>query len=139
MMNPQRIEDTTQGSLPQDWHCYMSPQGRRYYVNTITNETTWERPNGSPVNLKSPLVKKNSFPAVNGFHSSGSPIHQPESVQVIARKASSDPQRKDIAKMILVKVIIDLAAYAYMLGVTRGSGLKHNGCSDNWPWIILRQ
>uniref|UniRef100_A0A8C1VV75 Growth arrest specific 7 n=1 Tax=Cyprinus carpio TaxID=7962 RepID=A0A8C1VV75_CYPCA len=23
--------------LPRDWKCYMSPQGRRYYVNTISN------------------------------------------------------------------------------------------------------
>ncbi|XP_075435715.1 growth arrest-specific protein 7 isoform X2 [Ascaphus truei] len=66
MMNPHRIEDPSQSSLPQGWQCYMSPQGRRYYVNTCTN--------------------------VNGFHSSGSPGHQPESGHVIIRKPSSDPQ-----------------------------------------------
>ncbi|KAM9296339.1 growth arrest-specific protein 7 [Gastrophryne carolinensis] len=90
MMNPQRIEDSTQATLPQGWQCYMSPQGRRYYVNTATNETTWERPNSSPVSLKSPLVKKTSLPTVNGFHLSGSPHHQPESGHT--RKPSSDPQ-----------------------------------------------
>uniref|UniRef100_A0A8C9XYF0 Growth arrest specific 7 n=1 Tax=Sander lucioperca TaxID=283035 RepID=A0A8C9XYF0_SANLU len=30
--------------LPPQWRCYMSPQGRQYYVNTTSNETTWERP-----------------------------------------------------------------------------------------------
>ncbi|XP_069808924.1 growth arrest-specific protein 7 isoform X1 [Dendropsophus ebraccatus] len=92
MMSPQRIEDSSQGPLPQGWQCYMSPQGRRYYVNTNTNETTWERPNSSPVSIKSPLVKKTSLPTVNGFHPSGSPVHHPESGHVTVRKPSSDPQ-----------------------------------------------
>ncbi|XP_071968882.1 growth arrest-specific protein 7 isoform X5 [Engystomops pustulosus] len=65
-MNPQRIEDSSQSPLPQGWQCYMSPQGRRYYVNSNTN--------------------------VNGFHSSGSPLHHPETGHVIVRKPSSDPQ-----------------------------------------------
>uniref|UniRef100_A0A8D3CNT1 Growth arrest specific 7 n=1 Tax=Scophthalmus maximus TaxID=52904 RepID=A0A8D3CNT1_SCOMX len=34
--------------LPPHWRCYMSPQGRRYYVNTTSNETTWERPSSVP-------------------------------------------------------------------------------------------
>uniref|UniRef100_A0AAQ5XLW4 Growth arrest specific 7 n=1 Tax=Amphiprion ocellaris TaxID=80972 RepID=A0AAQ5XLW4_AMPOC len=38
--------------LPPHWRCYMSPQGRRYYVNTTNN--------------------------VNGFHSGGSPLHHVE-------------------------------------------------------------
>ncbi|XP_073435866.1 growth arrest-specific protein 7 isoform X2 [Dendrobates tinctorius] len=92
MMNPQRIEDTSQGPLPLGWQCYMSPQGRRYYVNTNTNETTWERPNTSPVSMKSPLVKKTSLPQVNGFHPSGSPSHQHDASHVAVRKPSGDPQ-----------------------------------------------
>ncbi|PIO32986.1 hypothetical protein AB205_0126670 [Aquarana catesbeiana] len=36
-MNPQKIEDSSQVPLPPGWQCYMSPQGRRYYVNTVTN------------------------------------------------------------------------------------------------------
>ncbi|XP_063312158.1 growth arrest-specific protein 7 isoform X1 [Pelobates fuscus] len=89
-MNPQRIEDPSHG-LPQGWQSYMSPQGRRYYVNTFTNETTWERPNSSPVSVKSPVVKKSSLPTVNGYHSA-SPAHQTDSGHVTIRKASSEPQ-----------------------------------------------
>ncbi|XP_063312159.1 growth arrest-specific protein 7 isoform X2 [Pelobates fuscus] len=63
-MNPQRIEDPSHG-LPQGWQSYMSPQGRRYYVNTFTN--------------------------VNGYHSA-SPAHQTDSGHVTIRKASSEPQ-----------------------------------------------
>ncbi|XP_040186812.1 growth arrest-specific protein 7 isoform X2 [Rana temporaria] len=91
-MNPQKIEDSSPVPLPPGWQCYMSPQGRRYYVNTVTNETTWERPNSSPVSLKSPLVKKTSLPAVNGFHPSGSPLHHPDSVHISVRKPSGEPQ-----------------------------------------------
>ncbi|XP_077314917.1 growth arrest-specific protein 7 isoform X2 [Lithobates pipiens] len=91
-MNPQKIEDSSQVPLPPGWQCYMSPQGRRYYVNTVTNETTWERPNSSPVSLKSPIVKKTSLPTVNGFHSSGSPLHHPDSVHISVRKPSGEPQ-----------------------------------------------
>lgn len=34
---PQPGEDTLNGHLPPGWQSYMSPQGRRYYVNTFTN------------------------------------------------------------------------------------------------------
>ncbi|KAF3859007.1 hypothetical protein F7725_021406 [Dissostichus mawsoni] len=34
--------------LPPQWRCYMSPQGCRYYVNTTSDETTWERPSSAP-------------------------------------------------------------------------------------------
>ncbi|KAM4691309.1 growth arrest-specific protein 7 isoform 1-T1 [Rhinophrynus dorsalis] len=92
MMSSQRIEDSGQIPLPPGWQSYMSPQGRRYYVNTFTNETTWERPNSSPISVKIPLVKKTSIPTVNGFHSSGSPVHQPESGHMHIRKPSNEPQ-----------------------------------------------
>uniref|UniRef100_A0A3B4AF09 WW domain-containing protein n=1 Tax=Periophthalmus magnuspinnatus TaxID=409849 RepID=A0A3B4AF09_9GOBI len=49
--------------LPPDWKCYMSPQGRKYYVNTTSNETTWERPSSVPGTPKTPLRHKNSLPA----------------------------------------------------------------------------
>uniref|UniRef100_A0A671R590 Growth arrest-specific protein 7-like n=1 Tax=Sinocyclocheilus anshuiensis TaxID=1608454 RepID=A0A671R590_9TELE len=50
--------------LPRDWKCYMSPQGRRYYVNTISNETTWERPSSTPGTPKTPVKHKNSINCV---------------------------------------------------------------------------
>uniref|UniRef100_A0A3Q3ENY7 Growth arrest specific 7 n=1 Tax=Kryptolebias marmoratus TaxID=37003 RepID=A0A3Q3ENY7_KRYMA len=49
--------------LPPQWRCYMSPQGRRYYVNTTNNETTWERPSSTPGTPKNSFRHKNSLPA----------------------------------------------------------------------------
>ncbi|XP_072207732.1 growth arrest-specific protein 7 isoform X2 [Excalfactoria chinensis] len=83
-------EDTLNGHLPPGWQSYMSPQGRRYYVNTFTNETTWERPNSVPGTPKSPVTQQS--PAVNGYHISGTPVHQLDSVHMNLRKASGDPQ-----------------------------------------------
>uniref|UniRef100_A0A8C1Q479 Growth arrest specific 7 n=1 Tax=Cyprinus carpio TaxID=7962 RepID=A0A8C1Q479_CYPCA len=48
--------------LPRDWKCYMSTQGRKYYVNTISNETTWERPSSTPGTPKTPVKHKNPVP-----------------------------------------------------------------------------
>uniref|UniRef100_A0AAX7VL23 Growth arrest specific 7 n=1 Tax=Astatotilapia calliptera TaxID=8154 RepID=A0AAX7VL23_ASTCA len=48
--------------LPPHWKCYMSPQGRRYYVNTTNNETTWERPSSAPGTPKNSFRHKNSLP-----------------------------------------------------------------------------
>ncbi|XP_067225121.1 growth arrest-specific protein 7 isoform X2 [Chanodichthys erythropterus] len=78
--------------LPRDWKSYMSPQGRRYYVNTISNETTWERPSSTPGTPRTPVKHKNSLPTVNGFHANGSPLHQTEPSQAVVRKASTDQQ-----------------------------------------------
>uniref|UniRef100_A0A8C7D1P1 Growth arrest specific 7 n=1 Tax=Oncorhynchus kisutch TaxID=8019 RepID=A0A8C7D1P1_ONCKI len=55
------VEDVGE-PLPQHWKCYMSPQGRRYYVNTSSNETTWERPSRVPGTPNTPLKHKNSLP-----------------------------------------------------------------------------
>ncbi|XP_051490642.1 growth arrest-specific protein 7 isoform X1 [Apus apus] len=87
---PQTGEDTMNGHLPPGWQSYMSPQGRRYYVNTFTNETTWERPSSVPGTPKSPVSQKSS--AVNGYHISGTPVHQLDSSHMSLRKASGDPQ-----------------------------------------------
>ncbi|XP_042658477.1 growth arrest-specific protein 7 isoform X4 [Tyto alba] len=87
---PQTGEDTLNIHLPAGWQSYMSPQGRRYYVNTSTNETTWERPSSVPGTPKSPVSQQSS--AVNGYHISGTPVHQVDSVHMSLRKASGDPQ-----------------------------------------------
>ncbi|XP_016411120.1 growth arrest-specific protein 7-like [Sinocyclocheilus rhinocerous] len=78
--------------LARDWKCYMSPQGRRYYVNTVSNETTWERPSSTPGTPKTAAKHKNSVPTVNGFHGNGSPLHQTEPSLVLMRKTSTDHQ-----------------------------------------------
>ncbi|XP_028675413.1 growth arrest-specific protein 7-like isoform X1 [Erpetoichthys calabaricus] len=92
-MNPVADDEPGCGPLPEGWQCYMSAQGRRYYVNNFTKETTWERPSGSPRIPKSPLSMKSSSPAVNGYHTSGSPLHQVEQAHLTLRKSSSiDPQ-----------------------------------------------
>ncbi|NWU36493.1 GAS7 protein, partial [Hylia prasina] len=91
---PQPGEDTLNGHLPPGWQSYMSPQGRRYYVNTFTNETTWERPSSVPGTPKSPVKPANSpsVLTVNGYYISGSPVHQLDSGHMSLRKASGDPQ-----------------------------------------------
>ncbi|NWT08863.1 GAS7 protein, partial [Vireo altiloquus] len=89
---PQPGEDTLNGHLPPGWQSYMSPQGRRYYVNTITNETTWERPSSVPGTPKSPPANSPSVLTVNGYYISGSPVQQLDSGHTSLRKASGDPQ-----------------------------------------------
>ncbi|TWW81683.1 Growth arrest-specific protein 7 [Takifugu flavidus] len=84
------VEDL-QDPLPPQWKCYMSPHGRRYYVNTINNETTWERPSSTPGTPKMSLRHKTCLPAVNGFHSGGSPLHHAEHNSLV-RKSSTELQ-----------------------------------------------
>ncbi|XP_043912228.1 growth arrest-specific protein 7 [Protopterus annectens] len=83
--------DDSSSLLPQGWHCYMSEQGRRYYVNSVTDETTWERPGSSPSTPKH-ILQRNSSHTVNGYHMSGSPTHLNENFQVIPRKSCTEPQ-----------------------------------------------
>ncbi|XP_030631532.1 growth arrest-specific protein 7 [Chanos chanos] len=86
-------EDLNRSPLPKDWKCYLTPQGRKYYVNTVSNETTWEKPSSAPGTPKTSLKHKNSLPtAVNGFHNSGSPLHQMDQHHLLTRKASTDQQ-----------------------------------------------
>ncbi|XP_055509695.1 growth arrest-specific protein 7 isoform X2 [Leucoraja erinacea] len=91
-VSSQKIEEMAHTPLPHGWQCYMSPQGRRYYVNTYTSETTWERPTSTPGTPKSPISQMNSMLTVNGFHSSGSLSHHLEPSHVSLRKTNSDPQ-----------------------------------------------
>uniref|UniRef100_A0AAQ5ZVM7 Growth arrest specific 7 n=1 Tax=Amphiprion ocellaris TaxID=80972 RepID=A0AAQ5ZVM7_AMPOC len=62
--------------LPPHWRCYMSPQGRRYYVNTTNNETTWERPSSAPGTPKNSFRHKNSLPA-GTWHENKVVCHDP--------------------------------------------------------------
>ncbi|KAI1884264.1 hypothetical protein AGOR_G00224650 [Albula goreensis] len=70
--------------LPKGWKSFMSPQGRRYYVNTNSNETTWECPASALGPLKTPLKSS----AVNGHHLTGSPLQDQPNVTL--RKANTD-------------------------------------------------
>ena len=38
-------KDTYTVTLPHPWEAYQDDEGRTYYYNTLTNETTWEVPN----------------------------------------------------------------------------------------------
>lgn len=82
-------EEEVRESLPPNWRCFMSPQGRKYYVNMANNEKTWERPSSVPGTPKTPQRHKDFFPQVNGVHSGGSPLHQDHSV---VRSSSTEPQ-----------------------------------------------
>ncbi|XP_075759683.1 growth arrest-specific protein 7 isoform X3 [Pelodiscus sinensis] len=88
-VTPQTGEDSLTCPLPPGWQSYMSPQGHRYYVNTFTNETTWERPSGVP---GSPGSQKSAVLAVNGYHSPVTPMHQMEPGHMSLRKPSGDHQ-----------------------------------------------
>uniref|UniRef100_A0A8C7NUM5 Growth arrest-specific protein 7 n=1 Tax=Oncorhynchus mykiss TaxID=8022 RepID=A0A8C7NUM5_ONCMY len=67
------VEDVGE-PLPQHWKCYMSPQGRRYYVNTSSN--------GKETDIQ-----------LNGFRTSGSPLHQNEHSHIsLVKKPSLEPQ-----------------------------------------------
>ncbi|XP_061079291.1 growth arrest-specific protein 7-like [Conger conger] len=67
--------------LPQGWKSFMSPQGRRYYVNTSSNETTWECPAGAPGPQKTPLKLKSS---------TGTSLFQQDKCPLALRKTSSE-------------------------------------------------
>uniref|UniRef100_A0A8C8ZVP4 Growth arrest-specific protein 7 n=1 Tax=Prolemur simus TaxID=1328070 RepID=A0A8C8ZVP4_PROSS len=62
MVPPPPGEESQTVVLPPGWQSYLSPQGRRYYVNTTTNETTWERPSSSPGIPASPGPHRSSLP-----------------------------------------------------------------------------
>uniref|UniRef100_A0A2K5WD19 Growth arrest-specific protein 7 n=1 Tax=Macaca fascicularis TaxID=9541 RepID=A0A2K5WD19_MACFA len=93
MVPPPPGEESQTVILPPGWQSYLSPQGRRYYVNTTTNETTWERPSSSPGIPASPGSHRSSLPpAVNGYHASGTPAHPPETAHMSVRKSTGDSQ-----------------------------------------------
>uniref|UniRef100_A0A8C0SVJ0 Growth arrest specific 7 n=1 Tax=Canis lupus familiaris TaxID=9615 RepID=A0A8C0SVJ0_CANLF len=66
MVPPPPGEESQIVILPPGWQSYLSPQGRRYYVNTTTN--------------------------VNGYHVAGTPAHPPETAHMSVRKSTGDSQ-----------------------------------------------
>jgi len=93
MVPPPLGEESQIVVLPPGWQSYLSPQGRRYYVNTATNETTWERPGSSPGIPASPGPHRSSLPpTVNGYHVAGTPAHPPETAHMSVRKSTGDSQ-----------------------------------------------
>ncbi|XP_047687835.1 growth arrest-specific protein 7 isoform X3 [Prionailurus viverrinus] len=93
MVPPPPGEESQITLLPPGWQSYLSPQGRRYYVNTTTNETTWERPSSSSGIPASPGPHRSSLPpTVNGYHAAGTPAHPPETAHMSVRKSTGDSQ-----------------------------------------------
>uniref|UniRef100_A0A452UUF8 Growth arrest specific 7 n=1 Tax=Ursus maritimus TaxID=29073 RepID=A0A452UUF8_URSMA len=93
MVPPPPGEESHIVVLPPGWQSYLSPQGRRYYVNTATNETTWERPSSSSGIPASPGPHRSSLPpTVNGYHVAGTPAHPPETAHMSVRKSTGDSQ-----------------------------------------------
>uniref|UniRef100_A0A8C3LF92 Growth arrest specific 7 n=1 Tax=Chrysolophus pictus TaxID=9089 RepID=A0A8C3LF92_CHRPC len=58
-------------------------------LRAAPGETTWERPSSVPGTPKSPVTQQSP---VNGYHISGTPVHQLDSTHMNLRKASGDPQ-----------------------------------------------
>jgi Sec-independent protein translocase protein TatA len=46
-------EDAGPSPLPADWREATSPEGEPYYYNTVTKESTWERPSSAPTYAES--------------------------------------------------------------------------------------
>ncbi|XP_067279398.1 growth arrest-specific protein 7a isoform X3 [Pseudorasbora parva] len=82
-------EEIENASLPVGWKSYRSPEGRKYYVNTSTKETTWERPSTSTIISKATGPHQHS---VNGRHPPGSSGHVLEHPDVSLRKTNTSNQ-----------------------------------------------
>uniref|UniRef100_A0A6Q2WSH8 Growth arrest specific 7 n=1 Tax=Esox lucius TaxID=8010 RepID=A0A6Q2WSH8_ESOLU len=62
---PAPREEMKRVPLPHGWRCHVSPKGPRNYVNTASNETTWELPFTSYGTSVRPLVQRHSLPEGN--------------------------------------------------------------------------
>ncbi|KAK7175417.1 hypothetical protein R3I93_002355 [Phoxinus phoxinus] len=82
-------EEIENASLPVGWKSYRSPEGRKYYVNPSTKETTWERPSTSTTISKATGSHRHS---VNGRQSLGASGHVPEHQDVSLRKTNISNQ-----------------------------------------------
>ncbi|XP_023268361.1 growth arrest-specific protein 7-like, partial [Seriola lalandi dorsalis] len=133
--------------LPPHWRCYMSPQGRRYYVNTTSNETTWERPSSVPGTPKASIRHKNSLPAVNGFHSGGSPLHHVEhSHNSLVRKSSAEPQSPGSTsptrkqnKETTVTCSAFVVRFAVFISQADKKDPQGNGCITGFEVLLQKQ
>ncbi|XP_057202336.1 growth arrest-specific protein 7-like [Triplophysa rosa] len=85
-------EEVKSVSLPAIWKSYRSPEGRKYYVNTSTNETTWERPCDSTTTFRI-TSHRNS---VHGRHALGATGNVLEHPDVFKRKTSMNNQVQSI-------------------------------------------
>ncbi|XP_056107743.1 growth arrest-specific protein 7a isoform X2 [Rhinichthys klamathensis goyatoka] len=82
-------EEIENASLPVGWKSYRSPEGRKYYVNPSTKETTWELPSTSTTITKATGFHRNS---VNGCQSPGASGHVLEHPDVSLRKTNISNQ-----------------------------------------------
>ncbi|XP_017540203.1 growth arrest-specific protein 7a isoform X1 [Pygocentrus nattereri] len=82
-------EEADNVPLPVGWKCYMSAEGRKYYVNTSSKETTWERP-CTPAAAPKPVRTHNN--SVNGCQPLRAPVQQLEKADVAQRKAGVNGQ-----------------------------------------------
>ncbi|XP_065119232.1 growth arrest-specific protein 7a [Paramisgurnus dabryanus] len=75
--------------LPVGWKSYRSPEGRKYYVNTSTNETTWEPPCDSTTTMKATRTHRNSVHLRHNVGATGKVLEHPD---VLLRKTSMNNQ-----------------------------------------------
>ncbi|XP_051572786.1 growth arrest-specific protein 7a isoform X2 [Myxocyprinus asiaticus] len=82
-------EEIESVSLPVAWKSYRSPEGRKYYVNTNTKETTWEWPCMPAAIPKATGTHKDS---ANGHQSLGATGQVLDHPDVFLRKTSPSNQ-----------------------------------------------
>ncbi|XP_035254889.1 growth arrest-specific protein 7-like [Anguilla anguilla] len=101
---PPAGDEQDSAPLPQGWKCFLSPQGRRYYVNTSSNETTWECPAGAPAAQKSPLKSKSS--TGNGHHPTGSSLFQQDKCSMAPQKTSTKREVGQIKSQCVFHILL---------------------------------
>eukprot|EP00058_Branchiostoma_floridae_P020605 XP_002606095.1 hypothetical protein BRAFLDRAFT_88005 [Branchiostoma floridae] len=69
-----------QEPLPPGWQVFMSPDGRPYYVNRQTSETSWDAPlmPGSPVTTPTTPTKKQGYDVIETDGGQKTPEKTPE-------------------------------------------------------------
>ncbi|XP_063078702.1 growth arrest-specific protein 7a isoform X2 [Engraulis encrasicolus] len=69
-------EEADRQLLPPGWKSYLSPDGREYFVNSTTRETTWKRPSCSSLSSPSTTssISSSSTSSTSSAFSAGSPV-----------------------------------------------------------------